>query len=273
LKNTVPLAQQTQAVAVCSARDTTRDINDEAWYDTTLDFYLGRDLAEDAYATLQQAGSEGHVYRGDIPHSQWVDAQYLKTGYRLFNPDNTWAIVTSVQVTDEPLTAYNLTVADYHTYFVAGQQHAPAVWVHNNCWEALPDGYKTNGQYTAYGQEIFQNKEGALVYKGNDGRYYNPEKYPPSSKSPNSGAMPENMAVQAENGLPYTSNPKHTPGAPGGSGASGKAAGIEPKNSLEIFNTSVEFKNKRYGVDQSGNIHQFTDNSEHDFICTTTNGT
>ena len=49
-------------------RDTTRDINDEAWYDTTLDFYLGRDLAEDAYATLQQAGSEGHVYRGDIPH-------------------------------------------------------------------------------------------------------------------------------------------------------------------------------------------------------------
>ena len=118
-------------------RDTTRDINDEAWYDTTLDFYLGRDLAKDAYATLQQAGSEGHVYRGDIPHSQWVDAQYLKTGYRLFNPDNTWAIVTSVQVTDEPLTAYNLTVADYHTYFVAGQQHAPAVWVHNDCSLAL----------------------------------------------------------------------------------------------------------------------------------------
>ena len=86
LKNTVPLAKQTQAVAVCSACDTTRDINDEAWYDTTLDFYLGRDLAEDAYATLQQAGSEGHVYRGDIPHSQWVDAQYLKTGYRLLNP-------------------------------------------------------------------------------------------------------------------------------------------------------------------------------------------
>ena len=39
-------------------RDTTRDINDEAWYDTTLDFYLGRDLAKDAYATLQQAGIE-----------------------------------------------------------------------------------------------------------------------------------------------------------------------------------------------------------------------
>ena len=125
----------------------------------------------------------------------------------------------------------------------------------------MPNGYKTNGQYTAYGQEIFQNKEGALVYKGNDGRYYNPEKYPPSSKSPNSGAMPENITVQAENGLPYTSNPKHTLGAPGGSGASGKAAGIEPKNSLEIFNTSVEFKNKRYGVDQSGNIHQFTDSN------------
>ena len=27
--------------------------------------------------------------------------------------------------------------ADYHAYFVAGQPHAPAVWVHNDCSLAL----------------------------------------------------------------------------------------------------------------------------------------
>jgi filamentous hemagglutinin len=208
--------------------------------------------------------SEGHTYHGAITRGQWVDAQYLKAGYRLLNPDESWTEVTQVVIKEEPLTAYNLTVADYHTYFVAGTEGVPAVWVHNNCWEELPDGYKTNGQKTTYGQEIFQNKEGTLVYKGNDGRYYNIDKYPPSNKSPNSGAMPENVTVQAKNGLPYRSNTKHTPGAPGGSGASGKAAGIEPENSLELFNQSVQIGDKRFAVSSDGNIHQFTDSNSAD---------
>lgn len=37
---------------------TTRNINDEVWHDANLDLYLGRDLAEDASAALQQAGQE-----------------------------------------------------------------------------------------------------------------------------------------------------------------------------------------------------------------------
>lgn len=38
----------------------------------------------------------------------------------------------SVEITNEALDAYNLTVEGYHTYFVAGELDAEPVWVHNN---------------------------------------------------------------------------------------------------------------------------------------------
>ena len=42
--------------------------------------------------------------------------------------------VQSVETKAEALTAYNLTVADFHTYFVKGAgSGADAVWVHNDC--------------------------------------------------------------------------------------------------------------------------------------------
>jgi len=62
--------------------------------------------------------SEGHSYRGPLRDGYWVDAADLTAGYRLLNADATWA---EVEVVEEPLEAYNLTVADFHTYFVAGQ--------------------------------------------------------------------------------------------------------------------------------------------------------
>ncbi len=54
----------------------------------------------------------------------------------------------SVRIEAKPLKTYNLTVADFHTYFVRGAandngSHAPSVWVHNNCIvkgaDKLPD--------------------------------------------------------------------------------------------------------------------------------------
>lgn len=40
----------------------------------------------------------------------------------------------------EPLTAFNLTVAEFHTYFVAANKNAAPVWVHYDCWYDLPTG-------------------------------------------------------------------------------------------------------------------------------------
>jgi filamentous hemagglutinin len=77
--------------------------------------------------------SEGHSYSGEITRGAWVDASNLKAGYRLLNDDGSWATVTGVAVESTPLTAYNLTVEGYHTYFVTGDKDASPVWVHNDC--------------------------------------------------------------------------------------------------------------------------------------------
>lgn len=77
--------------------------------------------------------SEGHDYQGDIDNAQWIDASNLKAGYKLLSEDGQWQVVQSVIQTEEPLSAYNLTVNNDHTYFITGSDSAYGVWVHNNC--------------------------------------------------------------------------------------------------------------------------------------------
>ena len=48
--------------------------------------------------------------------------------------DKHWYTVSSVRIAEEPLQAYNLTVADYHTYFIKGEKGSSGVWVHNDCF-------------------------------------------------------------------------------------------------------------------------------------------
>ncbi|WP_390623182.1 hemagglutinin repeat-containing protein [Ralstonia syzygii] len=68
--------------------------------------------------------------------------------------------------------------------------------------------------------------------------------------------MPIPEKVTADNGLQVESNPKHTPGMSGNN----PRAGTEPRNSLELFNSSVPGGEKtRYAVDSDGNINRFYD--------------
>ena len=65
---------------------------------------------------------------------KWIKAEDLKAGNRLFAENGAEPTVQSVTVKPEPLQAYNLTVADWHTYFVKGNQaETEGVWVHNEC--------------------------------------------------------------------------------------------------------------------------------------------
>ena len=132
--------------------------------------------------------SEGHNYQGDIKNAQWVDASNLKAGYELLSEDGKWQVVQHVEVKDEPLSAYNLTVDNDHTYFIAGNYKVEGVWVHNNCWESLPSDAYNTGKTTPDGRPLysFNDKNGNRVtaYKGSDGRYYNPKAYPPSKPLP-----------------------------------------------------------------------------------------
>ena len=83
---------------------------------------------------------------------------------------NQWQRVESVVVEQQPLDAYNLTVADYSTFFVAGAVKADAVWVHNTCYTTangkLPDGFTDTGRLTKSGQRILEAKDGRLIYQG-----------------------------------------------------------------------------------------------------------
>jgi filamentous hemagglutinin len=67
-------------------------------------------------------------------------------------------------------------------------------------------------------------------------------------------SLPTPTTTLASNGLNYQSNPKHTPGQQGYS----FNAGTEPKNSIELFGSSVASGKKRYSIDKEGNVHQFT---------------
>ncbi|MDO5658166.1 MAG: polymorphic toxin-type HINT domain-containing protein [Paracoccus sp. (in: a-proteobacteria)] len=84
-------------------------------------------------AQAARRASAQHSYSGEIADGHWVQAENLQPGDRLLNDDGTWSEVTSVTLAAEPLRAYNLTVNEFHTYFVAANTNAAPIWVHNSC--------------------------------------------------------------------------------------------------------------------------------------------
>lgn len=72
--------------------------------------------------------------------------------------------------------------------------------------------------------------------------------------------LPIPEATVASNGLKVESNTKHTPGAQGFR----PNAGIEPRNSLDIFERSIATKDPkiRLSIDSDGNIHRFFNTSK-----------
>jgi filamentous hemagglutinin len=66
--------------------------------------------------------------------------------------------------------------------------------------------------------------------------------------------LPIPETVTAKNGLQVQSNTKHTAGMPGNT----PNAGIEPANSLDLFNSSIDGGNGVcYAIDSNGNINRF----------------
>ena len=105
--------------------------------------------------------SEGHHYNGEIQNAQWVDAQNLKAGYKLLSENNHWQTVKGVSIKAEKLSAYNLTVETDHTYFIKGvNSDLDGVWVHNDCWHALPDGAKRVKDIDGYKTYQFKDHSG-----------------------------------------------------------------------------------------------------------------
>ncbi|HHX7297759.1 TPA: HINT domain-containing protein [Neisseria meningitidis] len=65
---------------------------------------------------------------------KWIQAGRLKKGDTLLSESGAKQTVQNITFKQQPLKAYNLTVADWHTYFVKGDRaETEGVWVHNSC--------------------------------------------------------------------------------------------------------------------------------------------
>lgn len=95
----------------------------------------------------------------------WVEAIHLQPGDKLFQTDGKWAEITGVFVHKIPLIAFNISVGDYHTYFVAtnflGQRIS--AWVHNDCGDdAKKLGFDRRippqkAPFDSHGQTVYYN--------------------------------------------------------------------------------------------------------------------
>ena len=91
---------------------------------------------------------------------KWIKAEDLKAGSRLFAENGAEPTVQSVTVKQEPLQAYNLIVADWHTYFVKGDKaETEGVWVHNDC----PYGNLSDNKSVGEGKKFTPAQKKAII--------------------------------------------------------------------------------------------------------------
>ena len=83
---------------------------------------------------------EHHLYTGPIEHGHWIQAGELQTGDRLLSASDSWVDIEAVRISDEPLLAHNLDVAEIDSFFVRGAaaNDTDGVWVHN-CDPEIPN--------------------------------------------------------------------------------------------------------------------------------------
>ncbi|ENT1219683.1 pretoxin [Neisseria gonorrhoeae] len=91
---------------------------------------------------------------------KWIKAEDLKAGSRLLSESGRTQTVRKTVVKPKPLKAYNLTVADWHTYFVKGSQaETEGVWVHNDC----PYGNLSDNKSVGEGKKFTPAQKKAII--------------------------------------------------------------------------------------------------------------
>lgn len=115
--------------------------------------------------------SEGYVYQGDIKNANWTDASSLKVGDKLLSENGTWQTVQSVQINQEPITAYHLTVNNNQTFFVTANGGTYGAWVHNNNICYLPKPITAEQRRQSAGKafsstRLVELKMGESLFKG-----------------------------------------------------------------------------------------------------------
>ena len=121
------------------------ELNGEISYKTVTAQY-SNPYAQTVHIRISDANGKTQILMTNTIHpfyanGKWIPSGSLKTGDVLLDENGAAQTVQSVETKAEELTAYNLTVADFHTYFVKGVgSGTDAVWVHNECAVPLQTG-------------------------------------------------------------------------------------------------------------------------------------
>ncbi|ENY0325238.1 pretoxin [Neisseria gonorrhoeae] len=91
---------------------------------------------------------------------KWMQAGRLKKGDTLLSESGAKQTVQNITLKQQPLKAYNLTVADWRTYFVKGNQaETEGVWVHNDC----PYGNLSDNKSVGEGKKFTPAQKKAII--------------------------------------------------------------------------------------------------------------
>ncbi|WP_379929214.1 polymorphic toxin-type HINT domain-containing protein [Marinicrinis sediminis] len=112
------------------------------------DIYVGDEIIETTY---------NHPFW--VAGEEWVLAEDLEVGDQLQQADGTLLTINRIDIEylDEPVTVYNFTVADFHTYYVSDL----GIWVHNIDCVDFPRGITS-------AQPIYTDGIETIVWKGYD---------------------------------------------------------------------------------------------------------
>lgn len=114
-------------------------------------------------------------------------------------------------------------------------------------------GIEGDGPAASPGLQLADSTAGQAVNPSPGTSGYVPDNATLASGGKNRLPIPD--TVTGDNGLQVESNPKHTPGMEGNR----SNAGTEPRNSLDLFNSSVPGGDGvRYAIDSDGNINRFS---------------
>ncbi|MFJ4375341.1 polymorphic toxin-type HINT domain-containing protein [Pseudomonas japonica] len=109
---------------------------------------------------VEENRSTRHEKAGTNATGRWVEAQYLKAGDFLLTSSGTIVEVLGASVKKASLTAYNLSVSDYRTYFVSGiGSSKSSVWVHNECHDSSAAGSITRASVSEKLDRYLLNKD------------------------------------------------------------------------------------------------------------------
>jgi hypothetical protein len=86
----------------------------------------------------------------------WQCAKELQVGDRLATSDGQWATVEQIGDAGQVVTVYNLSVEDYHTYFVGHEAWGFAIWVHNADYFIQPTGSGRYGLHPEGGGVVYE---------------------------------------------------------------------------------------------------------------------